>query len=299
MFAPRILRTLLLLALTLVVTPSARAEINVWVDYEQAGALGLAQLLETQGNQNQLALNVLDLADYTSRTQHSQQLDVVIGRRALQTWINAPGKGRILGLLVTRYDWQALFSQHPDLKTRATALHSDPNLEQQIALAKAIIPTPQRIGILVHKDAESESLTRLSAQDTTGQIQILRSSGQATLMRDLASLLEQSDVLIAIPDARLYGPQNFRHVLLSAYRQRKPVIGFSGAGVRAGCLVAPYISGPDLARITLDRITELQGWPAMEPLPDAIDIPASEIRVNKDVAEALGLQWLGSIGTKP
>jgi putative ABC transport system substrate-binding protein len=201
---------------------------------------------------------------------------------------------------VTRYDWQQLAILHPELAQRGTALHVDPSPRAQLRLAQSISPNPTRVGLLIHEDADLLALGLDAEALQASELVVTRSAGSdEEIMQDLASLLEKSDALIAIPDARLYGPQNFRHVLLSAYRQRKPVIGFSGAGVRAGCLMAPYVNGEDLADAAIRRIRQLRQWPANRPLPPSQDLQPSEIRVNEEVAKTLGLQWNGPTGGPP
>jgi putative ABC transport system substrate-binding protein len=271
---------------------------RIWVDFEQAGALGIAELVKSRAGNLSAELTVTDLTDPNHTMQNS--LDVVVGRSALEQWLRQPSSQRVLTLLVTRYDWQQLAILHPELAQRGTALHVDPSPRAQLRLAQSISPNPTRVGLLIHEDADLLALGLDAEALQASELVVTRSAGSdEEIMQDLASLLEKSDALIAIPDARLYGPQNFRHVLLSAYRQRKPVIGFSGAGVRAGCLMAPYVNGEDLADAAIRRIRQLRQWPANRPLPPSQDLQPSEIRVNEEVAKTLGLQWNGPTGGPP
>ena len=271
---------------------------RIWVDFEQAGALGIAELVKSRAGDLSAELTVSDLTDPNHSTQNA--LDVVVGRRALEQWLKRPTSARVLTLLVTRYDWQQLAIDFPELTVRGTALYVDPSPRAQLKLAQSISPNPTRVGLLIHEDTDLLALGLDAEALQASELIVTRSTGSdEEVMQDLASLLEKSDALIAIPDGRLYGPQNFRHVLLSAYRQRKPVIGFSGAGVRAGCLMAPYVNGEDLADAAIRRIRQLRQWPANRPLPPSQDLQPSEIRVNEDVAKTLGLQWNGSTGAQP
>ena len=280
---------------------SAHAHANptrIWVDFEQAGALGVAELVKSRAGDLSAELSVSDLTDPNHSTQNA--LDVVVGRRALEQWLKRPSSARVLTLLVTRYDWQQLAILHPDLALRGTALYVDPSPRAQLKLAQSISPNPTRVGLLIHEDTDLLALGLDAEALQASELIVTRSAGSdEEVMQDLASLLEKSDALIAIPDGRLYCPQNFRHVLLSAYRQRKPVIGFSGAGVRAGCIAAPYVNGEDLADAAIRRIRQLRQWPASRPLPPPQDLQPSEIRVNEDVAKTMGLQWNGPAGAQP
>ncbi len=280
---------------------SATAHANttrIWVDFEQAGALGVAELVKSRAGELSAQLSVNDLTDANSASHN--RLDVVVGRRALEQWLQRPTSTQVLMLLVTRYDWQQLAIQHRELASRATALYVDPSPRAQLKLAQSISPSPTRVGLLIHEDTDLLALGIDPALLQASELVVTRSAGRdEEVMQDIASLLDKSDVLIAIPDGRLYGPQNFRHVLLSAYRQRKAVVGFSGAGVRAGCLLAPYVNGEDLADAAIRRIRQLQQWPVSRPMPPSQDIQPSEIRVNEDVAKTLGLQWQKPEGAQP
>lgn len=280
-----------LAACALLVSGAAFANsIPVWVDFEQAGALGIARLIESRANPAEIKIEVQDSNEIADgQSPLSQQLQVTVGRQALETWLSHSASGNVLALLVTRYDWQQLLKSHPSLRQRGTALHVDPSPLTQLRLAQSIRPSPQRVGILVHEDIDLASIG-LDQVQADPLVSVIQTNESENTLQEISQLLERSDALIAIPDSRLYGPQNFRHVLLSAYRQRKPVIGFSGAGVRAGCIAAPYVNGEDLADAALRRIRELASWPIGTPLPAPQDIPSSEIRVNQDVANALGIQ---------
>ncbi len=99
-------------------------------------------------------------------------------------------------------------------------------------------------------------------------------------------LLQNSDVLLALPDYRIYNRRSVKDILLSAYRLRIPVIGFSDNFVNAGAIAATYSSPDQIARqlvtIILDRMKN-------GTLPDkAMVYPEYfSVSTNKQVANAL------------
>lgn len=294
MSALRLILLLLLLPPLGVQAAPSGEPFSLYVDFEQAGAMEIARAIESRGNASGFAIVVED-----SRAIHSQAnqvrngINIAVGRSALEAWLQQPQSTQVLSVLVTRYDWQQLLSRYPLLAKAGTAVHADPTPHAQIELAQAVSPSLDRIGLLLHEDVDLAALGLNAERMESNNLVLLRSSGDDRVMQELSLLLEQSDALIAIPDGRLYGPENFRHVLLSAYRQRKPVIGFSGAGVNAGCIAAPYVSSEDLAAASIQQLEKMAAWPAQQPLPQAKDIPASEIRINRSVANALGMQLHG------
>ena len=60
------------------------------------------------------------------------------------------------------------------------------------------------------------------------------------LDRTRVRLLADPAVLVAVPDATLFNNRTISNILLTAYHQRSPVIGFSPAYVKAGALFALY-----------------------------------------------------------
>ena len=70
-------------------------------------------------------------------------------------------------------------------------------------------------------------------------------------------MLNDSDVLIALPDPIVFNLRTTRNILLSTYRKRVPVIGFSKSYVKAGALAAIYSTPEFIGKQTGEIITDL------------------------------------------
>jgi hypothetical protein len=101
-------------------------------------------------------------------------------------------------------------------------------------------------------------------------------------------LLQKSDVLLALPDYKIYNRHSVKDILLSAYRLRIPVVGFSDSFVNAGAIAATYSSPDQIARqlvsIILDKMKNGK-------LPDSGKVYPKyfSVSINKQVASALDL----------
>jgi ABC-type uncharacterized transport system substrate-binding protein len=62
----------------------------------------------------------------------------------------------------------------------------------------------------------------------------------------LLNQIAQTEVLLALPDSAVYNTENFRNILLSTYRHKQGVIGFSGDRVKAGALATTYSGIEDI-----------------------------------------------------
>lgn len=152
----------------------------------------------------------------------------------------------------------------------------------QLLLLREILPSARRVGVLL---GPSSVLTPLS-KDKTGLLfeqRVLKRSED--LPAALAEMLPRVDVLLALPDALLYNADTARLILLSSYRQGKPVIGPDEQFVRAGSLAAAYSSAEGLVDATL-LLLQHDGLP--ETLPEPVYARAA-VAVNPHVARSYGV----------
>ena len=90
---------------------------------------------------------------------------------------------------------------------------------------------------------ETPALARALAAAATHSGLDVRSAEAAdipALYPALRSVLEQPAVLVITPDGQVFNSQTVHHVLLTAFRLRAPVLGFSAAYVRAGAVLGLY-----------------------------------------------------------
>ena len=102
----------------------------------------------------------------------------------------------------------------------------------------------------------------------------------------LRRLLPNVDVLLLLPDALVVNLNNVQQVLLTTYRYRVPVIGFSPGLVKAGAVVAVYSTPAQIGR---------QGGALASQWLDGEDLPAPQhcnefsVDINRHVARSLEL----------
>jgi ABC-type uncharacterized transport system substrate-binding protein len=70
-------------------------------------------------------------------------------------------------------------------------------------------------------------------------------AGGADINR-LLNQIAQTDVLLALPDSTVYSTESIRNILLSTYRHKQGVIGFSSDMVKAGALATTYSDIEDI-----------------------------------------------------
>ena len=167
-------------------------------------------------------------------------------------------------------------------------IYIDQPYKRYFDLIKTTTPRLGRVGLLVHENnldqvgiiteiANSRGLTL-----KTSIVSAERSVGEA-----LSYLLDDIDVLLALPDSRIHNSQTISHILTTAYRNNIPVFGFSSAYAKAGAIAALYTSPEDIAHQISDTVLDLLNHDRF----DSHSQQASYFSVsfNFEVARSLGL----------
>jgi len=108
------------------------------------------------------------------------------------------------------------------------------------------------------------------------------------LLPVLRRLLRENDALLMLPRQAIYNRDTLKGILLTSYRNRKPVISYSPAHVKSGALASIYSSPTDIGK----HLAQLINKKLQDP---SFDIPAYEyarfysITTNRRVARSLGI----------
>ncbi len=168
-----------------------------------------------------------------------------------------------------------------------SALFLDQPTVRQIGALKAALPQLQRIGLLASVGRETliEPLAR-AASDAGIEVVDAIVPEDGLLIPRVEQLLRYADALLITPDPALYNRYTLQKVLLAAYRQRKPVIGLSGAYVKAGALFAVHSNPAAIGKDLGIRIARFVASDRLDPpgYPEHYSIA-----VNRHVARSLGL----------
>jgi ABC-type uncharacterized transport system substrate-binding protein len=107
------------------------------------------------------------------------------------------------------------------------------------------------------------------------------------LFSTLDVLLENADVLLALPDNTIYNSITIRNIMLSAYRAGIPFVGLSQSYVTAGAVGAVYSSPEQMA----DQVaTSTLSFAHTGKLPESQYSRDFTISLNADVARSIGIE---------
>ena len=191
-------------------------------------------------------------------------------------------------------DAPVLFISNKKLQdTRFTSAKANLVLEQPVCrdvpLIKAMDQDWESIAFLssINSIERASDLTRC-AIEYGFDIQVYAITNDTDLLKTLEMAIEDNDVLLAVADPLIYNSRTVKNILLTSYRRRKPVIGYSDNFVDAGAIAAVYTSansaGERAAQIISDFIDN--NWQFKSKVYYPTDF---SVRTNYQVAKSLGI----------
>ncbi len=244
---------------------------------------------QTSGARPPLRVITLNsIKDETPSRSTLGQLVVAVGTPAMTAMARKPPNVPVLNVLVPRASFRSLArtSTRTQDNKQFSAVFFDQPWARQFALIRHAVPG-RRVGILLGKDSADLSATLLAAaRDAQMVASIEMVTDEADLLPSLKRLLPNSDALLAVPDATIYNRSNIATILLTSYRAKVPLFGFSSSYVKAGALAAVYSQPAQIAQQVAEIILNL---PASASLPAPQSPRYFSVTVNPQVRLSLEL----------
>ncbi len=240
----------------------------------------------------QISLQITSLNESADSLRLEQQiatartLIITVGSRAARfVAARKSGGAPVLNTLIPRQTFNQLMGNANTNKT--SAIYIDQPIQRQLQLIRESMPTRKRVGILQSNNSRhiKREIIRLAAKyGLKPKFGVV--SDDNKIGSTLTKLMEQSDVLLALPDPLIFNQQTVRNILLSSYHQRIPVIGYSAAYVNAGAIASAYSSPQDIGRHMGDLVSTFLAS-GHNTLPRAVHPKYYSIKCNKRVANSL------------
>ena len=215
-------------------------------------------------------------------------LVIGVGMKAA-TAVAASGTPSVLNVLIPKAGHEKLLRDFPRRADPHTfsAIYLDQPLERQVLLIASILPDKHNVGLLYSTPPEELALLRRRMVAHGLKLHEQTVSQALPLAEALQALLQDSELLLVLPDSAVYNSSTIRNILLAAYRSRVPLVGFSPGYVKAGALCA-VSSTP--AQIAMQAAALIRQFGETHALPSAQYPQEFEVTVNEQVARSLGLQ---------
>lgn len=159
------------------------------------------------------------------------------------------GGAAVLALMVPRAAYEAITWPNAMSRRKLSAVYIDQPTQRSLKLARLLFPTAQRIG-MIYSSADPSMLTAMQQASERLSLRLVHAVVQAPaeLASALRQVLPEADVFLLTPEASVVNTGNVQHVLLTTYRFRVPVVGFSQGLVKAGAVAAVYSTPEQIGR---------------------------------------------------
>lgn len=266
------------LFLLMICTPSAFAEVLIINKKSSAILDGVAKNIEREISQKVSVGSAQDL--YRIRTDGILAV-ITVGLSNLEEWIEISSTNGppIISIFAAARD----ISQ---LDYVRSAIYIDPPIERQVRLAQLIFGTGSAIGIIVPDFYYLKLLGVNKSVLSKMGVTVYSLSQQESITHALAAALAKNRALIGIYDPQVYGADNLKNILITAYRRSRALIGPSKAYLKAGAMATTYSDTDDLERRLVQVLKE--GIDSGE-WPEKGYNPYFKIGYNEQVARSLNI----------
>lgn len=226
----------------------------------------------------------------TELAQRRRMVYVAIGPNALREVAGRRCDCVVISAFTSSQVWRAIVDKLPPARARAmTAVYAEPAPADQLRLAALLYRRPVRAAVLLGPETAfllPHLLPQLLPQllpPLPGQAEVLHVA-RGDDLSDVLARTGRAEVLLALPDSTVYNPENIRNILLSTYRRKQGVIGFSADMVKVGALASTYSEIEDINT----QVAELAaGFAASGRLPPPQFPRYFRTAINEGVARSL------------
>lgn len=176
----------------------------------------------------------------TELAQRRRNLTVAVGPAALHDVAARRCDCAVISAFTSSQVVRAVLARLPAARAASfTAVYAEPAPADQLRLIALLYGRPVRIAAIAGPD------TAFLKPALQGQVAVQDFTPADDINRVL-SHIAQAEVLLALPDNGVYNSENIRNILLSTYRHKQAVIGFSADMVKAGALATTYSEVEDV-----------------------------------------------------
>jgi ABC-type uncharacterized transport system substrate-binding protein len=226
----------------------------------------------------------------TASALNEAHLAVAVGVRAAETLAAVAERPPVLAVLVPRawYVKTGRVQLGDGGRHVASAIYLDQPFERQVRLIGLAFPELRRVGVVLSAEQSglADELGEVLRAQRLGLVHQTMAAGER-LIRPLENVLSGADLLLAVPDPRVFNRNTAQSLFLTSYRYRVPVLGYSRSLTRAGALLSLHSSPAQIGHQTAEWVDSALQGPAVR-LPPPAHPTYSSVSVNEQVARSLG-----------
>ncbi|MFC0134769.1 hypothetical protein CR105_21815 [Massilia eurypsychrophila] len=176
----------------------------------------------------------------TELAQRRRMVYIAIGPAALRDVAARKDDCVVISAFTSSAVWRTVAAgATPARAVAMTAVYAEPAPASQLQLAALLYRRPVRTAVILGADtAHLKSVLHGAAA--------LEELAPGEDINRVLNRIASHEVLLAMPDSGVYNVDTVRNILLSTYRHKQGVIGFSADMVKAGALASTYSEIEDI-----------------------------------------------------
>ena len=239
----------------------------------------------------QYSISIINNVDSNQIDTAKPDAILVLGTRSAKIFSETAITSHVIyGLVPSKFYKKRIATSTSCKQNNCTAIFIDQPLARSVKLAKLALPNTKAVGLLVGEKSNIPAIKEIANQHSlTLEARLL--TNQKDLVHTLSDILANADSLLTYPDPTIYNSWTAQNILLTAYRHKKPVIGYSKSFIKAGALLGVYSTPSQLAQQTSDMILSISRKKETEKFLPTPQYPKYyTVSVNQMVAKSLGIQ---------
>lgn len=236
-------------------------------------------------------ISIISLDDFNKAgfsLPKNTDLLVPIGKFAFSSVLNKFKDRSILATLITKLDFfDTLKQKEITQNDKIGAVFIDQPLKRILTFTRLALPNNKRLGFLMSNEYRNV-LFNFNSVTKDYSYHLVIHKDHKNLISSLNQVMNDTDVIVALPDPLIFNRRSTHNILLSTYRKLIPLIGFSRSYIKAGALTGIYSTPELIGKQTGELIAQLARENNIVNLP-RLDSKYFMISVNNKVARSLGL----------
>ena len=237
------------------------------------------------GSAWQISAVVLPQQIATTMKIESANVWLTLGEEATRAALASGKAPALIATLLSQYAFERILSEQsyrpPGL---LTAVVLNQPLQRQLLFVEKLLPEKKRVGFLLGPESRMlASQIHQQALDQGFSAEFEEANSDNAVIPAATRLLRRSDVLVALPDGKVFTRNNLRPLLIASYRLQRPLVAYSptmvGAGATAALYTAPTQFAQQVAQILLQN-----SRPSLIQYPETFTLS-----YNRQAARSLGL----------
>lgn len=184
-------------------------------------------------------------------------------RRSTPSSLRAPDKVIFYGCQVdaTLAHLQVLYicnqPNEADIQTNAFLIPV-PSPIDQLTLAQSVLEQNIKVAVLYSRKSELQYKYLATNKSDNVRLSGYRSYGSFKFDKEILEVIRGSDAVLALVDNTIFNASTLRAIMLSTYREHKPIFGPDKAFVQAGSIASLSVDKTSIAESAIELATKFQ-----------------------------------------